>query len=102
MSTEIESSAEAAAVISTGAADWRTGRGVSRAVLLLLRGRTLIFLLLLVIVFGLVSSDYLTQSNLILMTKHVSVNAILAIGVTFVILTGGSTCLSGRSRVWPA
>ncbi len=89
MSTEIESSAEAAAVISTGAADWRTGRGVSRAVLLLVRGRTLIFLLLLVIVFGLVSSDYLTQSNLILMTKHVSVNAILAIGVTFVILTGG-------------
>ena len=55
----------------------------------LLRGRTLIVLILLIIVFSLISSDYLTQSNLISMTKHVSVNAILAIGVTFVILTGG-------------
>jgi erythritol transport system permease protein len=55
----------------------------------LLRGRTLIVLILLIIVFSLISQDYLTQSNLITMTKHVSVNAILAIGVTFVILTGG-------------
>jgi erythritol transport system permease protein len=55
----------------------------------LLRGRTLIVLVLLIIVFSLLSVDYLTQSNLISMTKHVSVNAILAIGVTFVILTGG-------------
>ncbi len=46
-------------------------------------------LVVLVIVFGLLSSQYLSQSNLILMTKHVSINAILAIGVTFVILTGG-------------
>ena len=46
-------------------------------------------LVLLVIVFSFLSSDYLSESNLILMTKHVSVNAILAIGVTFVILTGG-------------
>jgi erythritol transport system permease protein len=42
-----------------------------------------------VIVFGAVSPQYLSESNLILMTKHVSINAILAIGVTFVILTGG-------------
>lgn len=64
------------------------GRG-SRIALLLLRGRTLIVLALLVVFFGAVSSQYLSQSNLILMTKHVSINAILAIGVTFVILTGG-------------
>ena len=57
--------------------------------LLLLRGRTLVVLLLLVVVFGFLSPEYLSQSNLITMTKHVSVNAILAIGVTFVILTGG-------------
>jgi erythritol transport system permease protein len=57
--------------------------------LLLLRGRTLVVLVLLVIIFGALSSDYLSQSNLITMTKHVSVNAILGIGVTFVILTGG-------------
>lgn len=60
-----------------------------RVALWLLRGRTLIVLVVIVIVFSALSSRYLTQSNLILMTKHVSVNAILGIGVTFVILTGG-------------
>lgn len=63
--------------------------GAANIALLLLRGRTLVVLIVLIIIFGLISSDYLTQSNLISMTKHVSVNAILGIGVTFVILTGG-------------
>lgn len=62
---------------------------LARAALLLLRGRTLVVLVLLVIFFSAISAEYLTQSNLILMTKHVAINAILAIGVTFVILTGG-------------
>src|ERR1700712_5091441 len=66
-----------------------SGRRSAKTALLRLRGRTLIVLVLLVIVFSLISSDYLSQSNLLLMTKHVSINAILAIGVTFVILTGG-------------
>jgi len=61
----------------------------AKAALWLLRGRTLIVLVILVIIFSAISSEYLTQSNLILMTKHVAINAILAIGVTFVILTGG-------------
>jgi erythritol transport system permease protein len=65
------------------------GSSAGRLALLLLRGRTLIVLAILVVLFGAISPDYLSQSNLILMTKHVSVNAILAIGVTFVILTGG-------------
>ncbi|GAA1655983.1 ABC transporter permease [Actinoplanes couchii] len=62
---------------------------LKRAALLLVRGRTLVVLVILVIIFSSISSEYLTQSNLILMTKHVAINAILAIGVTFVILTGG-------------
>jgi erythritol transport system permease protein len=62
---------------------------LARAGLLLVQGRTLVFLVLLIVVFGLISGDYLTSSNIILMIKHVSINAILAIGVTFVILTGG-------------
>jgi erythritol transport system permease protein len=61
----------------------------AKAALWLIRGRTLIVLVILVIIFSAISSEYLTQSNLILMTKHVAINAILAIGVTFVILTGG-------------
>ena len=64
-------------------------RTAAQVALLLLRGRTLVVLVLLVIFFSATSSEYLTQSNLILMTKHVAINAILAIGVTFVILTGG-------------
>jgi erythritol transport system permease protein len=64
-------------------------RAMAQVALLLLRGRTLVVLVLLVIFFSAISSEYLTQSNLILMTKHVAINAILAIGVTFVILTGG-------------
>jgi erythritol transport system permease protein len=64
-------------------------RTMARAALLLLRARTLVVLVVLVIFFSAISSEYLTQSNLILMTKHVAINAILAIGVTFVILTGG-------------
>jgi erythritol transport system permease protein len=60
-----------------------------RLPLLLLRGRTIIVLAVLVVVFNAISSSYLSSSNLILMTKHVSFNAILAIGVTVVILAGG-------------
>ncbi|MGB9377436.1 MAG: ABC transporter permease [Mycobacteriales bacterium] len=65
------------------------GRKLSKAVLLILEGRTLIVLVLLILIFSALSSDYLTTSNLLLMSKHVSITAILAIGVTFVILTGG-------------
>ncbi|MFL6176786.1 MAG: ABC transporter permease [Ornithinibacter sp.] len=65
------------------------GDQLAKLGLLLLRGRTVVVLVLLIILFGTISSDYLTSSNLIVMTKHVAINAILAIGVTFVILTGG-------------
>ena len=67
----------------------RRGDTLARIGLLLLRGRTLVVLVLLIILFGTMSQDYLTSGNLIVMTKHVAINAILAIGVTFVILTGG-------------
>ena len=61
----------------------------ARVAILLLQGRTLIVLALLIVIFALISDSYLTTSNLVLMTKHVSITALLAIGVTFVILTGG-------------
>ena len=65
------------------------GDQAAKVGLLLLRGRTLVVLVLLIILFGSISQDYLTSGNLLVMTKHVAINAILAIGVTFVILTGG-------------
>jgi len=61
----------------------------ARALMLLLQGRTVVVLVLLIIFFSSISDSYLTSSNLVLMTKHVSITALLAIGVTFVIITGG-------------
>jgi erythritol transport system permease protein len=66
----------------------RAGQG-TRLAMIFLQGRTLIVLVVLVIMFSLISKNYLTTSNLLLMSKHVSITALMAIGVTFVILTGG-------------
>lgn len=65
------------------------GRRSGPLIALLLRARTLIVLGLVIAVFTGLSSSYLTVTNLELMTQHASINAILGIGVTFVILTGG-------------
>jgi len=65
------------------------GSRSAQVITLLLRARTLIVLGLVIAVFAGLSSSYLTVSNLELMTQHASINAILAVGVTFVILTGG-------------
>src|SRR4051794_2930641 len=51
--------------------------------------RAFIALIAIVIVFGVLSDAYLTWDNLVTMTKHVAINAILAIGMLMVVLTGG-------------
>lgn len=56
---------------------------------ILLEGRAFIALIVIVIVFALLSDSFLTPGNLVTMTKHVAYNAILAIGMLFVILRGG-------------
>jgi ribose/xylose/arabinose/galactoside ABC-type transport system permease subunit len=56
---------------------------------LLLRGRTFIALILVIVVFALIAPDYLSAENMEIMTKHVAIWAILAIGQTFVILSAG-------------
>ncbi|WP_207454781.1 ABC transporter permease [Herbiconiux sp. SYSU D00978] len=56
---------------------------------LLLEGRAFIALIVLIIIFALLSDSFLTVNNLITMTKHVAYNAILALGMLFVILKGG-------------
>jgi ribose/xylose/arabinose/galactoside ABC-type transport system permease subunit len=55
----------------------------------LLRGRAFIALILVLLVFTSLSPQFLSTGNLVIMSKHVAINALLAIGVTFVILTGG-------------
>lgn len=51
--------------------------------------RALIALAIIVIFFSLMSDKFLQYSNLVLMTRHVAMNAILAIGMLLVILNGG-------------
>jgi erythritol transport system permease protein len=55
----------------------------------LLRGRAFIALILVVVVFSALSPQFLTAGNLVIISKHVAINALLAIGMTFVIITGG-------------
>ena len=56
---------------------------------LLLRGRAFIALILVTIVFSVMVDNFLDAANIEIMAKHVAINAFLAIGMTFVILTGG-------------
>lgn len=46
-------------------------------------------LILIVAVFGFVAPNFLTESNLLNITRQASINIVLAAGMTFVILTGG-------------
>lgn len=55
----------------------------------LLKGRTLIVLVILVIYFGLACPTFLTAGSLLLIAKHVALYGILGIGMTYVIITGG-------------
>ena len=61
----------------------------ARAVLMLLRARAILVLLLLVILFSILAPSFLTVANLSILSKHVAIYAILAVGMTFVILSGG-------------
>lgn len=55
----------------------------------LLKARTFIALLFVIAFFSLMVPNFLTLSNLLIMTQHVAITGLLAIGMTLVILTGG-------------
>ena len=55
----------------------------------LFRLRALIVLVALAAAFAAMSPAFLTAGNLTILVKHVAINAILAVGMTFVILSGG-------------
>lgn len=55
----------------------------------LLKGRTFIVLILLVIFFSFAKDNFLSVSTLTMVAKHVALYGILALGMTFVIITGG-------------
>ena len=56
---------------------------------LVLRSRAALALVLLLVYFSVDASSFLTANNFTILAKHVAITAILAVGTTFVILTGG-------------
>src|SRR6476469_11003416 len=56
---------------------------------LLFRLRALIALFVLIGIFSVLSPSFFTQQNLIILVGQTAINAIMAVGMTFVILTGG-------------
>ena len=65
------------------------GLGGDAALLLLLKARTFIALFAVFVFFAFAAPNFLSVANMAILAKHVALNAILAIGMTFVIITGG-------------
>ncbi|RWE33574.1 ABC transporter permease [Mesorhizobium sp.] len=57
--------------------------------LTLMKLRTFIALIAVLVFFSIAAPNFLSAANLILMAKHVALNAFLAMGMTFVIINGG-------------
>ncbi len=66
-------------------------KGVNKNTLmmLLLKGRTFIALIVLLIYFSFNAPNFTTASSIILMLKHASIYGLLALGMSMVIITGG-------------
>lgn len=55
----------------------------------LLKGRTFIVLIVMLLFFSFTAKNFLTLNTILLIGKHVALYGILAIGMTYVIITGG-------------
>lgn len=75
--------------MSTATAPARTARSGNASLLLLLKLRTFIALIVVVLFFAIMAPNFMSFANVVIVSKHVAINAILAIGMTYVILTGG-------------
>ena len=60
-----------------------------RSAKLLIEGRAFLALALIIVVFSLLSPNFLTVDNLLIMTSHVAIFALLSLGMLLVVLTGG-------------
>ena len=67
----------------------RNSRSLASVVLLMLKLRAVLVLLILLAAFSIMTPSFLTANNLSILAKHVSISAILAVGMTFVVLSGG-------------
>lgn len=66
-----------------------SGGRFAAAVLLLLKLRAVFVLVILLVAFSILTPSFLTANNLSILAKHVSISAILAVGMTFVVISGG-------------
>ena len=57
--------------------------------MILLKGRTFIALIILVIFFSFCAPNFTTANSIVLMLRHTSLYGLLALGMTLVIITGG-------------
>src|ERR1700744_1263567 len=74
---------------AAGQAVEKRGTASGSITLNLMKLRTFIALFAVLIFFSIMAPNFLSAANLILMSKHVALNAFLAMGMTFVIITGG-------------
>lgn len=63
--------------------------GNSTFTMTLLKGRTFIVLIVLLVLFSIAADNFLSMNTALLIGKHVALYGILAIGMTYVIITGG-------------
>lgn len=76
--------------MTTATASQKTSGAYSGSILLtLMKLRTFIALFAVIVFFSIFAPNFLSAANIILMSKHVALNAFLAMGMTFVIITGG-------------
>ena len=67
----------------------KTNKNNNQLLMTLMKGRTFIVLILLVIFFSFASKSFLSVTTLTMVAKHVALYGILGLGMTFVIITGG-------------
>lgn len=73
---------------------WEAGnlmknKNSNQLLMTILKGRTFIVLIILVVFFSIVKNNFLSPTTLTMVAKHVALYGILALGMTFVIITGG-------------
>ena len=77
------------ATVANPSAAPASGRTRDQALLLLLKLRTFIALILVTGYFAFAAPNFLSADNAVIIGKHVALNAFLAIGMTYVIVSGG-------------
>src|SRR5690625_45945 len=69
---------------------------------LLIEGRAFLALILIIVVFSLLSPNYLTVNSVLIMTSHVAIFALLGMGQLLTILNGGIDVSVGSTRGFSA